>query len=257
MRISAFLLLIVAAMQHCRAEVRIAALLIEPGAPLADKAAVHLPSMTKAAEDHLPRGPAAFEIGSKGELILADPLRNRLVIFDSKGSFQREIAVGFAVDRIRETASGEYTVRRATTGATYLLRKGKPPAPLSAPKSTVSVATRTASGLTIEHAGKPPIRIEPKPGERLLSAVVLDVDELGSTHVLVESAPASKSSIVGARRSVQRFNREGSVVSALDDISGEQFIPSDHDVIVRRGRVYQLLTRSGEIVLKSWAVEPI
>src|SRR5262249_43322768 len=71
-------------------------------------------------QDELPAGPSAFDVFDDGSFLIADPLRQRLAVFDAKGKFLRELKVGFAVDSLTITANGSIQIRQANTGDTYL-----------------------------------------------------------------------------------------------------------------------------------------
>src|SRR5262249_55018855 len=73
---------------------------------------------TKAgAEDELPDGPASFDADDQGNLYIADPLRNRIAVFDSRGGYQRAVQNGFSADRVFIDATGTLMARNASSGA--------------------------------------------------------------------------------------------------------------------------------------------
>src|SRR5262249_7774029 len=52
-------------------------------------------ALSAGAEDELPAGPSSFDITPDGGVVLTDPLKQRLVWFDSEGRFVKEMPLGF------------------------------------------------------------------------------------------------------------------------------------------------------------------
>jgi hypothetical protein len=208
-------------------------------------------------QDELPAGPSAFDVFDDDSFLIADPLRQRLAVFDAKGKFLRELKVGFAVDSVTITANGSIQVRQANTGDTYLLDSEGRPRPAAGVQRQVGEArlvngqSATVQQLTPDgvHGKLLQIRFE-KSGLRLVSVENLAADHNGNTYVALEATPGGEQ--IDVRKYVRKYSPDGKLISEISDIPLDYFISPVNELRVRKGILYQMMTTSSEIQINEW-----
>jgi len=78
-------------------------------------------AITLGGEDELPQGPQAFEILPDGSFVVADPLQQRLVFYDSTGTYLRDWKLDYSVDYIQLFEDNSLEIRHAYTGRVFNL----------------------------------------------------------------------------------------------------------------------------------------
>lgn len=208
--------------------------------------------------DELADGPSTFDVFDDGSFAIADPLRERLAVFDAKGKFLRELKVGFAIDSLTITASGAIQVRQANTGDTYLLdSQGRPrraeagAQPQGGEARLLNGQSATVQPLTPDggHGRLLQIRFE-KSGLRLLSIESLATDHDGNTYVALEAAAGGEQ--IDVNKYVRKYSADGRLISEISDIPLDYFISPVNELRIRKGIVYQMMTTSSEIQINEW-----
>jgi hypothetical protein len=80
-------------------------------------------TVSPGAVDEQPEGPNSFDVLEDGSILLSDPLRNRVTVFDPLGKFRQSWKIGFAADSVTSLASGLILVREASTGQVHVFDK--------------------------------------------------------------------------------------------------------------------------------------
>ncbi len=70
-------------------------------------------TLSAGAEDELPNGPASFDVTSDGGVVVTDPLKQRLVYFDSEGRFVKDLDLGFTPREVWLAENGTPRVQAA------------------------------------------------------------------------------------------------------------------------------------------------
>lgn len=215
-------------------------LVISPGAP-----------------DELPEGPEGFDVFDDRTLLIADPLRDRLAEFDSKGVFKQEWRIGFAADSVTVTSTGLVLVREASTGALHAFdREGHPRTtePAQLPEADHAVLQGLNRGIVVrskapDSAGALEVRFE-RPGFRLLSLESLITDENGNTYVALETTAGGES--VDVKKIVRRYDAKGQLVAEISDMNVDYYVRPVDELRVHRGLVYQLMSSASEVLINIW-----
>ena len=218
------------------------------------------------AADELPEGPASFDAFDDGSLLIADPLRSRLVLFDSQGNFRRAWHIGFSADSIKVSPDGFILAREANTGELHVFdREGRPQpvkkAVLPEP-AKAQVFTGQNRGTVLPNVGgtdRSPLTIQfEKPGLTLLSLESLTTDVKGDTYVALESTPASPvSEEVNVNKYVRRYSASGQLLCEISDIPLDYYVPPIDELRVHKGVVFQLQTVVSEVRINEWDTNPL
>jgi hypothetical protein len=208
--------------------------------------------------DEPAEGASTFDVFEDGSFLIADPLRQRLAIFDSRGKFLRESKVGFAVDSLTITTDGLIQVRQANTGEMYLLdSQGRPrPAervfePQVGEARLVDGKSATVQLLTPDggHGKLLQVKFE-KSGLRLLSIESLATDRAGNTYVALEAAASGGQ--IDVSKYVRKYSADGKLISEISDIPLGYYISPVNELRIRKGILYQMMTTSSEIQMNEW-----
>lgn len=207
--------------------------------------------------DEQPEGANTFDVFEDGSFLIADPLRQRLAIFDSRGKFLRELKVGFAVDSLTITTNGLIQVRQANTGEMYLLdSQGRPRPEEGAVQPQVGEArllngkSATVQLLTPDggHGKLLQIKFE-KSGLQLLSIESLATDHAGNTYVALEAAASGEQ--LDVSKYVRKYSPDGKPISEVSIPLGYYISPVT-ELRIRKGILYQMMTTSSEIQMNEW-----
>jgi hypothetical protein len=213
------------------------------------------------AADERPEGPDGFDVLEDGSLLVTDPIRNRIVVFDSQGKFRQAWKIGFAADSITALANGSTLVREARTGQYHVVSREGKALPAEHPVlpeigeahllgDNSGVVTRPVAGNST--AGSVAIQFN-RPGSALLSLEVLATDFGGNTYVALESTTGSREADeINVNKYVRKYSTEGKLVDEIADIALDYYVTPVDELRVHRGVVYQLLTTSTEVRINVW-----
>lgn len=209
-------------------------------------------------QDELPEGPSGFDVLDDGTFVIADPLRSRIVLFDSQGAFRQEWNIGFAADSITAIPNGLVLVREASTGQLHVFsREGQPrpgeraelPAPAEARllSATTGTVTRPAAG----GARGGPLAIQfDTAGMRLLSLQSIGTDGEGNSYVALEVTKGGEA--IEVSKYVRKYTADGKLASEIADLPLDYYVPPVDELRVHNGIVYQLMTTNSEVRINMW-----
>jgi hypothetical protein len=222
-------------------------------------------AITMGGEGELPEGPNALDVLDNGDLAVSDPLQDRLVLYDSLGKFRKAIPLGFAADQVTATATGALEVRKASTGALFVVdNEGHIRAVDAAASSGEATLTSgVARQVEIDHGiitGRSPgrkgaladtlhVRYSSK-ASFMIALQCLSTDEDGYTYVALVTTAGGES--VRTRNIVRKYSPGGVTVCEIHDLSGEYFVAPVDPLRVRHGRVYQLAPLKNEVRVNMW-----
>jgi hypothetical protein len=209
--------------------------------------------------DELPEGPAAFDVFDDGGLLIADPLRKRLVVFDQRGKFLAELKIGFAADSLQITLNGLVQARRASTGEIHLFDRAGHSMPawqaalpqtgearlLNDRSGTVTQLTSGGIKSSVE------VRLD-KPGMRLLSIESLGADGHGNILVALEATAGGEQ--IEVSKYVRKYSANGKLASEVSDIPLDYYVSPVNELRVRRNVLYQMMTTPSELQMNEWDV---
>jgi len=217
--------------------------------------------VTSGAKDELPEGPSGFDVLEDGSFVIADPLRHRLAIFDSKAKFLQEWKLGFAADSVSIAANELILVEEASTGTLHVLdRSGRlqPDAYAVLPqRGEASVLTpRNGAVARIGRDGqnRGPIEVRfDRPGQALLSLESLATDPAGNSFIALESTVEGKASPdVNVDKVVRKYDSEAVLVGETSTLPLDYFVTPVDELRVHVGFVYQLQTTKSEVRINIW-----
>jgi len=211
---------------------------------------------TPGAEDELPEGPDGFDVLEDGNILITDPLRDSISMFDAQGKFKGAWKIGFAADSITALASGLILVREANTGQLHAFdREGKPRPAEGAvlPQPAEARILGEQSG-TVARQGGGTIEVQfDQPGLRLLSLESLGTDAQGNTYVAMETtAGGSGSEDVNLNKYIRKYSADGKLVSEVVKVPLDYYIVPVDELRVRKGVVYQLTSDKLEVRINVW-----
>ena len=238
----------------------------EAGAPLPAPPVDSLLT-TGGAEDELPRGPQSFDVLPDGGFVVADPLQQRVVFFDSTGAFAEAWPLGFAVTRVTLVEDGRLQVRRADTGGYAFVDAFGDVQPVSAQdqasravgiegearleRSTRNQGQITWPGARAGAADSLDVRYEDEEGE-MVSLRSLGTDARGYTFVALETTGGGEA--IDVRTTVHLYDPEGRLAGRITDVPPDADLHPEDAFRVRNGNLYQLIVQPGAVLIHMWEV---
>jgi len=215
--------------------------------------------VSKGAVDELPEGPASFDVLQDGSIVIVDPLRKRICVFDPQGKFRKAWKIGFAADSVTLLRSGLLAIEESGTDILHVFDRdgiAKPQESAVIPKygdarvlsGTSGVVNRVSAG----EARSLEVNYD-RQGSRLLSLQVLANDTEGNTFVAVEGTAAGDSGEeIRLNKAIRRYSSDGTLSREVSDIPLDYYVAAVDEVRVRDGKVYQLLTTNSEVRINVW-----
>jgi len=213
------------------------------------------------AADEPPAGPSGFDVLADGSLLINDPLRSRVSLFDSHGGFRKAWKIGFAADSLTVTANDVVLVREATTGQLHAFdREGKAlqaeegslPGQAEARVLNSKSGTIRRPSIGNPQGGLLEVTFD-KPGSSLVSLETLSIDQKGDTYVALEtSASGDATEGINLSKYVRRYSSDGKLLCEIADIPVDYYISPIDELRVHKGLVYQLQTTSSEVRINVW-----
>lgn len=214
-------------------------------------------TVTAGAEDELPQGPTSFDVLPDGGFVISDPLRERLVYYDSMGKFIREEALGIAAGSVRsvegeirvEMLYGEEVFRVTGAGRLEPLdnqpRQPEPQARrLGANRGMIARAVSAPGGadtLQIDFQSNT---------ETLVSLQSLGTDAAGNTYVALEATSGGEP--IRVRKIIRKYGPDKNLAARIEDISLDYFALPIDLFRARDGRVYQMAVQRDRVVIYVW-----
>lgn len=210
--------------------------------------------------DELPEGPDGFDVLDDGRLLITDPLRNRLAVFDSQANFRQAWKIGFAADQVIVLPNSLVSVRDARTGEAHVFDQTGRPRPddhVALPKPAEAKLLTGNSGLIMRpgagNATGTPLTIQyEQPGSRLISLEMLASESTGETYVALETTGNKASDEVSVNKYVRKYSSDGKLAAEIKDIPLDYYVPPVDEFKVHRGQVYQLFTGQAEVRVNIW-----
>ena len=206
--------------------------------------------------DELPEGPEGFDVLDDGRLIIADPIRLRVALFDSNGLYQRSWPIGFAADSITVGSDGAVLIREAKTSKVYSFDlEGKQRAGATdeiAPAKNARL-TNSKNGVVDRGCGQPIAVNLDGSDSSMLSLEDLATEVPCVTFVALEaSAHGGAPDAIDVRKLVRRYASDGQLVAETTDLPLDYYIIPVNELRVRHGVVYQLRTTSTDVSINEW-----
>jgi|SRR6267143_1363760 len=213
------------------------------------------------AADEPAGGTTGFDVLEDGSLLITDPLRNRVALFNSHGVFRKAWKIGFAADSLTVTAKGVVLVREATTGQLHAFdREGNTlptqegPLPGQAEARVLNGRNGTIARPAIGNfrGGLLEVKFD-RPGLTLVSLETLAIDQNGDTYVALEAgAGGDAAEGINVNKYVRRYSSDGKLLCEVADIPLDYYVSPVDELRVHKGLVYQLQTTSSEVRINVW-----
>ena len=215
-------------------------------------------AVTAGGPDDLPEGPAGFEVMSDGRLLVADPLRNRIAIYDASGTYKGEWQVGFPVGSIAQAGSDLFRLRSLDSDSERFFdsqghEQTAPPSGSGAPQLTARLNGPNGGTMEGRQTGGP-LTISFENGTmRLISIQPLGSAPNGAVYVALEATPGGDT--ISVRKQVREYAANGRQVAEVSDIPLTYDFPPTDELKVRRGVLYQLAPGKAEIRINRWSLD--
>ena len=207
------------------------------------------------AADELAGGPSGFDVLDDGSLLITDPLRSRVSLFDSHGAFQKAWKIGFAADSLTVVANGVVLVREATTGQLHAFDgkgQARPTEGTALPEQAEARVVNSKNGTVNVHGGLLAVQIT-RPGVTLVSIEVLSIDPKGDTYVALETtANGQAAEGISLDKYVRRYSADSKLLCEIADIPLDYYVPPVNELRAHKGKVYQLQTTNSEVRINVW-----
>ena len=219
-------------------------------------------TVSPGAADEQPEGPTGFDVFDDGDVLIADPLQKRLVLYDSKGAFQRSWEIGFAADSVRINSDGTVVVREETTGRLRTVdREGKSRAGGTTlpqlPKAQLQSGGRVGQ-IVIGPGQASGIRsftvYYEQPGAALLSLESIAMDPDRGYFVALEASASGGGGgdAINVNKFVRRYSPQGNLLCETSSVPLDYYVMPVDELRVRKGVVYQLMTTRNEVQIHAW-----
>ena len=206
-------------------------------------------------------GSTGFDVLEDGILLITDPLRNRVALFDSHGVFRNAWKIGFPADSLTVIAKDVVLVHEATTGQLHAFdREGNAlptqerPLPGQAEARVLSGRNGTIARPAIGNfrGGLLEVKFD-RPGLTLVSLEALAIDRNGDTYVALEAgAGGDAAEGINVKKYVRRYSADGKLLCEVADIPLDYYVSPVDELRVHKGLVYQLQTTSSEVRINVW-----
>ena len=214
------------------------------------------------AEDERPEGPNGFDVLDDGSLLISDPLRKSISVFDAQGKFRGAWKIGFAADSVTVVGGDLVLAREAVTGQYHAFdREGKSRPTTDATLPTPAKASIDAGGksgsvelpaIQGKSVNSLQVRFD-RPDATLLSLQSLASDQDGNTYVALETTLGGQSSdAIDLQKYVRKYSADGHLVCETANIPLDYYVVPTDELRVHKGVVYQLMTTKTEVRINVW-----
>jgi hypothetical protein len=233
------------------------------GQDSAERAAPEAASLVvwSGAPDEPPEGPDGFYVKNDGGVIITDPLRNRLISYDSQGNFLRSYDTGQPADHIDQLLDGSIVFREATTGRLLKLdadgrsKEFVQEVPAATEKATLENSTSGSvswPAIGAKAAGEIKVVLD-RPNADLVSLQSLGRDSNGNLYVALEiSKDHDQSEGLAVSKYVQKYSGDGMLVCETTDIPLDYYVTPVDELRVKNGILSQLRTTQTEVSINLW-----
>lgn len=214
------------------------------------------------AEDELPQGPQSFEVLEDGGLVIADPLRQRIVFYDSLGNYIDAWHIGFSANHVARMEDGFLNVVSATTGESFLLDEtGRLSLLPSSRGEQADERTTKMLGLNKGVIAGPKTRGAQSPAieinfssdsTQMISMQNLGVDAEGNTYVALETTHGQET--IDIIKYIRIYSADGKLLYQINDISLDYYIHPNDEFRIKNGMIYQMQPRQSELLIQLWRV---
>jgi hypothetical protein len=229
-----------------------------------DKTALTLSS---AAADEGPEGPTGFDVMRDGGFLITDPLRSRLVSYDSQGTFRWELPIQYRAETVRILDTGDMETFNLIDSKRYLHARdaqGNFGPPQAAPSGQVTAAQADAGVsrlLNAAHgsiselpgsgqAGSPIEVFFEAAGRRLVSLRRLGKDAQGNSYVALESASASGT--IDVQTVIRKYAPDGRQIGEIQGVLSDSIVHPVEEFRERGGVIYQMAPYATEVRIQVW-----
>ena len=239
-----------------RSTIRLPVILIE-GSPseLDSQSRIDVLAIVAGGSDELPQGPGSFAVMDDGSYLVADPVRKRLAIYDSKGSYRSQWPIGFAAGSVSEITRGLYRVVDAQSSDEHVYDdQGRSVSAVPAAAQPPLEAMLTSPTQGVITGGQPgkQIKVILQSGtERLISLQPLSTGGNGAVYVAMEVGASGGESISVSKR-VRKYSPGGELISEVTDIPLDYYLVPNDELRLDKDVLYQMAPSRTEIRMNSW-----
>jgi len=224
-------------------------------------------TLSMAAIDELPEGPTGFDVMSDGGFLITDPLRARLVSYNSQGAFRWDLPIQYRAETVRILVSGDLEIVNAIDSKRYLHVRdaqgnfGPPQLVAAGQVSAAQAEAGTSRLINAAHgsvtdfpgSGPPGSPIEvffEAPGRRMVSLRRLGKDAQGNSYVALESAADSSS--IDVQTIIRKYAPDGREIGETAGILSDSIVQLVEEFRERAGILYQMVTHATEVRIQVW-----
>jgi hypothetical protein len=221
------------------------------------------------AEDQQAEGPQSFAVLDDGSFAVADPLKERLVIYSSAGIYQRALDLGAPISDV-SAERGELRLTNATDGRERVMGADGAPAPARAerkppPRAQVGLSADRSSG-QIRWPGPAPSEAKGQPGpgsaeiavqlgrpnQKLASLQVIAGSPGGPVYVAAESIEGAGQSLSTVGALVRRYSAAGELEVEVRGIPLDYYVTPTTPFRVTKDVLYQLVPKENVVLIHVW-----
>lgn len=218
-------------------------------------------------QDREPEGPQSFDVLPDGRFVIADPLRDRLVVYEPGGKAQREIPIGGAARVVAAVGSEAVRIVSAVDGTahTFDFKGREQPATRGAESQTPRAAVKldddrsgSVQWTSTRSDGRRPADLRVLIDEaknRLASLQIIAVDEEQRPYIAVEAADRSGRSLESLSKTVRRYSPGGALEAEVRKIPIDYYIVPVTEFRVVGGVLYQLMPRQDAVFINVWTIK--
>jgi hypothetical protein len=214
-------------------------------------------------EDEMPEGPTSFDVRQNGDLVICDPLLQRVVVYDSLGRYIRQLELHLPVSRI-QTINGDdsWKLQIASSGEYFLLDSRATSSSLRMQPvqegfdddQNRAILLKENKGIVFKSSkGNQTIdsfNVNFGSQEKLISIQNFGTDQKGNTMVGLESARGTDSVLVN--RIIQKYNNKNVLVAQIRDIDVNLFVYPIDQFRIRNERCFQMIPLKDKVIIHIW-----
>ncbi len=224
-------------------------------------------TLSEGGDDELPEGPTSFDLTADGGFVVADPLRQRIVFYDSTGKFRSDMLIHFGAERLRVLPNNVLSIVRYQGGDRLIFEPnpaGQYGAPRAATERDPDPDAIDAGSVQLQSGEQAIVAAQPAPGaesaplsvrfqavgESMVSVRRLGADARQRTFVAIEAAFAGQR--VDVRKIVRKYAPGSQNLVEILDIPLNYYVHPVDEFRIRDGLVYQLMPQATEVRINVW-----
>jgi hypothetical protein len=220
-------------------------------------------SVTGGAAEELPLGPEGFDVLDDGGFVITDPLKKRIVFYESLGNYRDQLILNMAVNAVTLGYDSSLEVRKSNSGDIYVVDKN---GLISLPENKTGLRSyETDKGIAkILEVNRGiisrPSNLDIKAPEleitfesdsaQMISLQHLETDSKANTYVALETTPGTD--IITINKIIRKYGPDGNLISQIIDIPLDYYVYPTRGFRVKNGKVYQLYTRKEAVFINVW-----